>query len=150
MKFIECIIGSGFFFSSVFIMMHDKNNKIFTDFDKLLTSKQKKNYNEIKQERLNIYINGTLLSILFALLVIKYININPKNKANTFIILSSMFNYAFYTLHPKSTYMILNLNTEEQRQAWLNIYLEMKKRCIMGFVIGVIANIFFGLGLCDK
>ena len=76
MKFIECIIGSGFLFSSIFIMMYDQNNKIFTDFEKLLSKDQKKMYKGIKQERLNIYINGTILSILFTLLIIKCVNIN--------------------------------------------------------------------------
>ena len=50
-------------------------------------------------------------------------------------------------LKKKSDYMVPHLETKEQRVAWLNIYREMQYRCKMGFVLGIIAFMLFGLFL---
>ena len=40
---------------------------------------------------------------------------------------------------PKSTYMLDHIDNGEQAKAWLAIYREMKLRCHLGMIIGVIA-----------
>ena len=40
---------------------------------------------------------------------------------------------------PKSTYMLDHIDNAEQARAWLGIYKEMKYRCHMGMVLGVVA-----------
>ena len=40
---------------------------------------------------------------------------------------------------PKSTYMLEHIDNADQARAWLGIYKEMKFRCQMGMVLGVVA-----------
>lgn len=150
MKYIECIIGSGFIGSSVYTMVNYKNKKVFKNFEKLLDNDQKKLYNKIKKERLKIYRTGLIFSIVISIIAVQFLNISTNNKINTFVVLSSGLNYLYYTLYPKSTYILLKLNTKEQKQAWLDIYLEMKQRSIYGFLLGVIGNLFLGIGICKN
>ena len=44
---------------------------------------------------------------------------------------------------PKSTYMLEHIDNGEQSKAWLAIYKEMKFRCQMGMVMGVVSLPFF-------
>ena len=50
-------------------------------------------------------------------------------------------------LSKKSDYMIQHLDNEGQRIAWLNIYKEMQYRCKMGFVLGIVSFMLYGLFL---
>ena len=55
--------------------------------------------------------------------------------------------YIHFNLMPKSTYMLDHINNGEQAKAWLSIYKEMKFRCQLGMILGVlslpfICNIF--------
>ena len=56
-------------------------------------------------------------------------------------------NYLYYILKPKKDYMVPHLTTKPQREAWLAIYKEMQYRCKMGFVLGIVAFMLYGLFL---
>jgi len=43
--------------------------------------------------------------------------------------------------------MVKHLETRPQREAWLDIYREMQFRCKMGFVLGVLSFLIYGLAL---
>ena len=75
-------------------------------------------------------------------------SLKQTNKLCVFIVIALGTNYLFYGLHPKSTYMLLHLNSREQNEAWLNIYKEMKLRCKLGLLLGVIGYVLLGNGLC--
>jgi hypothetical protein len=54
------------------------------------------------------------------------------------IIIWSMTTYLYYTLSKKSDYMIKYLDTQEEREAWLEIYKTMKNNCHCVFVLVII------------
>ena len=58
-----------------------------------------------------------------------------------------MINTIVYIVWPKSDYMIYHLTSIEQKQAWFNIYNEMKMKKIIGMILGVIAYYILGRGL---
>ncbi len=54
----------------------------------------------------------------------------------------------YYSMMPKSDYMVRHLKTEEQNNAWMDVYLTMKQRYMFGFALGAVASIPFAMSLC--
>ena len=44
--------------------------------------------------------------------------------------------------------MLLHLKSQQQNAAWLNIYKEMKLRCKLGLLLGLVGYVLLGNGLC--
>ena len=144
-----CVLGFAFLGSSILSMLASKNSKNFVNFKTLLTQEQLSIYKNIRKERLNIYIKGLILGTLIATLIVFNSSLKSTNKICVFIVTAFSFNYMFYSLYPKSTYMLLHLNTPKQNEAWLKIYKEMKLRCICGVLLGLVGYILLGRGLCN-
>lgn len=143
-----CVLGAAFLGSSILTMMASKQSKNFVNFRKLLNTKQLEIYNNITKERMSIYIQGLILGVLLAVLVTFNSSLKGTNKLCVFVVIALGVNYLFYSLHPKSTYMLLHLNSQQQNEAWLNIYKEMKLRCKLGVLLGLIGYVLLGNGLC--
>ena len=143
-----CVLGAALLGSSILTMMASKQSKNFVNFKKLLNQRQLEIHEGITKERLSIYIQGLILGVLLAVLVTFNSYLKGKNKLCVFVVIALGVNYLFYSLHPKSTYMLLHLNSQQQNEAWLNIYKEMKLRCKLGVLLGLIGYILLGNGLC--
>ena len=143
-----CALGSAFLGSSILTMMTSKQSKNFINFEKLLNDKQKNIYQKITKERMSIYIKGLILGVLLAVLITFNSSLKRTNKLCIFVVIALGVNYLFYSLHPKTTYMLLHLNSQQQNEAWLNIYKEMKLRCKIGLLLGLVGYILLGNGLC--
>ena len=143
-----CVLGSAFLGSSILTMMSSKYSKNFVNFRKLLNKSQLDIYNVISKERMSIYIKGLILGILLAVLKTFNSSLKGTNKLCVFVVIALGVNYLFYSLHPKSSYMLLHLTSQQQNEAWLNIYKEMKLRCKLGLLLGVAGYILLGNGLC--
>jgi uncharacterized protein YacL len=143
-----CVLGSAFLGSSILTMMSSKYSKNFVNFRKLLNKSQLDIYNVISKERMSIYIKGLILGILLAVLITFNSSLKGTNKLCVFVVIALGVNYLFYSLHPKSSYMLLHLTSQQQNEAWLNIYKEMKLRCKLGLLLGVAGYILLGNGLC--
>ena len=143
-----CALGSAFLGSSILTMMTSKQSKNFINLEKLLNDKQKNIYQKITKERMSIYIKGLILGVLLAVLITFNSSLKRTNKLCIFVVIALGVNYLFYSLHPKTTYMLLHLNSQQQNEAWLNIYKEMKLRCKIGLLLGLVGYILLGNGLC--
>ena len=143
-----CVIGAAFLGSSILTMMASKSSNNFVKFRKLLNQKQLEIYNNITKERMSIYIQGLILGILLAVLVTFNSSLKSTNKLCVFVVIALGVNYLFYSLYPKSTYMLLHLNSQQQNEAWLDIYKEMKLRCKLGLLLGLVGYLLPGKGLC--
>ena len=139
-----CVVGSAFLGTSILTMMASKQSKNFVNFRKLLNQRQLEIYEGVTKERLSIYIQGLILGVLLAVLVTFNSSLRGTNKLCVFVVIALGVNYLFYSLHPKSTYMLLHLTSQQQNEAWLNIYKEMK----LGLLLGVVGYILLGNGLC--
>ena len=99
---------------------------------RLLNDKEKQKYFELVTERRNIYLQGFALGFVISLGILYYLHFYRKEKVSRFysisIILGVSFtiNYFYYIIHPKSDYMLRYLDTQEERDAWLNIYRAMQ------------------------
>lgn len=152
----SCSISLVFFVSMIYFTifkMEEKTEKL-RHFENLLSISQKETYEKIKNERMSIYFTGYTLGFFFSLVLILYYRNVSKTKLSKINILCLVFsvsfitNYFYYMLSPKTTYMLLHLNTKEQTKAWLEIYKSMQYNYHMGFVLGIIALLFLTHGTC--
>ncbi len=129
------------------ISMRDKST-FETTYLKLLDNHQKDIYNKIKIERANIamsgYGAGLLLSLL--LIVLNYISSRKHSLSTTSMAcltgaVTFSVQYFYYILSPKTDFMVLHLESREQREAWLKIYKQCQYNYHLGLVIGIIGAI---------
>ena len=86
-------------------------------------------YKKIVEERKEIYAKGMILGIILALLT--------KDPCN-FVIVVMGTTFLFYTIHPKSTYMVEHLKTSEEIKTWVKEYRHMQLTWYSLFVIGLL------------
>jgi uncharacterized protein YacL len=140
---LSCVIAAALLGSMIFTLFNcNKQNKIIY-FMSLLNAKQQEIYKNISQERLNIYLQGWVLGLILGLLYLNYYASNKTPIYCIFIAIVLGTTYIHYTLMPKSTYMLEHIDNGEQSKAWLAIYKEMKFRCQMGMIMGVVSLPFF-------
>jgi len=140
---IVFVVGMIYFYGMTYNDKNLQHNKeIFSqDLQKL--------YARIVNERMHISINGYLLGVIFSLLIIFY-NIHIKKSSMgalslvcTVMATCFLTNYFYYTLSPKSDWMLNYVNTREEVDAWLQIYKQMSFNYHMGFVLGIVAMSIF-------
>jgi fructose-specific phosphotransferase system IIC component len=106
-------------------------------------------YNSIVEERRNHYFMGLVLGI-----VLSYVVVNKMDVPNDFTRMSLFFTITlitalfFYTLMPKSDYMLNHLKTPEENMKWLQVYKHMKNRYFLGFILGTMSAIPLANTLC--
>ena len=140
-----------FFISVIFLIgmiyfyyITDKNSIVQT-YKKQLPTDLQKRYEKITAERMKISIHGYILGFILSLFIIFY-NIKIKhNKLNTLslvsIVVATSFltNYFYYTISPKSDWMLNHTNSPEQVKAWLQMYKAMSLNYHIGLALGIIA-----------
>ncbi len=142
---------SMFYFS---VWKIEERTEDLNNFEKLLSPEQKEIYANIKQERRNIYLSGYSIGFFLSIMAILYYRNNSKTKLTKTNMICLIFtisfitNYFYYILSPKSNYMILHLDKQEEKEAWLKIYKSMQYNYHFGFVLGIIALLFLTHGTC--
>jgi hypothetical protein len=105
-------------------------------------------YIEITNERFRIYNFGYFLGFILSIMIIYYNTQITKNKMGNLgmvclvIAVSSIVNYFYYILSPKTKWMLNEIKSEEQTKAWLEMYRHMQIYYHSAFVLGII-----GVGL---
>ena len=129
------------------ISMRDKSS-YETTYLKLLDNRQKDLYNKIKIERANIAMSGYGAGLLLSLLFILLNYISNRKQALTTASMACLtgavtfsVQYFYYILTPKTDYMLLHLESREQREAWLKIYKRCQYNYHLGLVLGIIGAI---------
>ncbi len=140
---LSCVIAAALTGSMLYMLFScNKNNKTMY-FLSLLNNKQQEIYKNIVKERMNIYLQGWTLGLIIGLIYLNYFSNSKGATYCIFIALVLGTTHVHYTLMPKSTYMLEHIVNNEQSKAWLEIYKEMKLRCHIGMIFGVIALPFF-------
>lgn len=141
---ISCAISAIFIIGMIyFYYMTDKSEIVKTYKEKLPTDLQKR-YEKISEERARISYTGYIIGFILSLFLIYY-NVNlKKHKLSTWsivcLVMATCFitNYFYYTLAPKSDWMLNHTNSSEQVKAWLQMYKTMQYNYHMGIVLGII------------
>lgn len=140
---LSCLIASALFGSMLYTMLYQDKHKIMQEFQQTLTVEQNAIYKKIINERMRLYIEGLLIGLLLGFIYLSYCK-RSMYSACIFTMIVLIVNNGYYLLHPKSQYMVPHLETEEQRVAWLNVYVSMKNRCHRGMILGAIAYLLVG------
>ena len=147
---VTCIIALVFLIANIYVIFSCSNNKeIKQNFLNVLNEEQKNTYENLINERKNIYYIGYALVIILSLIGYLVINKFTKMRFNKLSLvcfvgaITFVTNYLFYILYPKSDYMLLHLNDKKQITEWLNIYRTMQIKFHVGFVLGIIAVMIF-------
>ena len=147
-----CLLGFILLGSMIACFVTTSSSSVFKDFRKLLNPSQLKIYKSISSERSNIYIQGLVIGIVLAVVTELVLRKNKKyeklSRVCIFVIISLGFSILYYTLMPKSTYMLKHLSGKKQIDGWLNIYKKMKTRSYIGILVGVIGYILLFYGFC--
>lgn len=140
MKLSSCVLGFGFLGASFWTSLAKEDSDKFNKFTSTLDDDQMAIYSKVKKERLSIYLVGLAIGTALA---VGYLTFNPvKSLLATICIFMAIawgFTYFYYTLMPKSTYMLEHLTDQEQVDAWVDIYRDMQVRYVGGFALGIVA-----------
>ena len=147
MNKFTCTIGFSLLFSSFYMSYMNSDNKIFNDFNVLLNDSQQKIYEGIVRERFIIYLAGSVLGIISAVLFYR------NNKSEKYILCKSLFllyfiKLGFYYIYPKQPLILYSLTSKEQTDAWADIYSEMKNRWKLSIFLGFISYLIIGFSFC--
>lgn len=136
------MLGASVYTMSVPREQHDKLTNLFSEE---LTNR----YEKIVKERTMHYIQGIAIGIIVSYMLLKNTTITNTYHRNTlFFAISLTVGVVYYMLMPKSDFMLTHLKTEEQKQAWIEVYKTMKNRYFFGFILGALASIPFSNVLC--
>jgi|SRR6056300_501358 hypothetical protein len=113
----------------------------------LMDDQQKEIYSKIRKERLNHYLNGLAAGVVLSLPTLYLIKNTASRVCASGIVLMMTASITYY-LQPKSDYMIRHLNSQEQKEAWMNVSRNFIKKKISGVMIGLF--LYIGLSMMRK
>jgi uncharacterized protein YacL len=141
------ILGLGMLFATYStVSISDQEEKRLLD---IFPPELDKIYIQIAKERANIYFQGLILGLIASYLLISLLTLtNPFHKATFFLAITLVTSVLYYFIAPKSDYMLNHLKTQEQNKAWLEVYKNMQKKYITGFIIGCLSAIPISYAVC--
>lgn len=113
----------------------------------LMDDEQKEIYSKIRKERLNHYLNGLAAGVVLSLPTLYLIKNTASRVCASGIVLMMTASITYY-LQPKTDYMIRHLNSQEQKEAWMNVSRNFIKKKISGVMIGLF--LYIGLSMMRK
>tara|TARA_Y100000389_G_scaffold107615_1_gene104629 strand:+ start:8954 stop:9406 length:453 start_codon:yes stop_codon:yes gene_type:complete len=136
----SCVIASALLGSSVMFMVKGEDRAKHDRLVSLLSEEQVEIYEFIKRERAKLYVTGLIIGIIMGIMYLRLFKSGITWKIDCgFIAIVMGVAGAYYSIMPKTTYMLSHLDGKEQVNAWLDVYKEMKNRCHMGMLMGVLA-----------
>ena len=140
-----CIISFVIVFAMVIMTVMVSNDEFVQSYRMNLPEDARKEYDNIVSERRQIYFTGYLIGFIVSIFII-IINVRTlKQKMPVTamvclaVVVSTVINYFYYMLSPKSNHMVTILKTDKQREDWLRIYKSMQYYYHVSFVLGAIA-----------
>jgi uncharacterized membrane protein YkgB len=144
---ITCSVGLTFLVANLYVTFTADKSKQKQDFYSTLSQDKIEKYEGIIKERRDIYLKGYGLGLIIAFLSLLMFKNSAGNKICFIGGITLIVNYFYYMLSPKSDYMILHLNKENQRKAWLNINKTMQVKYHIGLVLGIVASMVLAYGV---
>jgi len=135
--YITCALAVAFLVAYFYIMLSQK--KLLVS-EAVLQEGLGEIYDKIVDERAKIFILSSVIGIIGGIIYIIW----RKNKVQTIplictaILIFFLIQMFIYTIYPKSDYILNHITNNEEARAWLNIYNQMKKNFIVGFIIGLV------------
>lgn len=142
---ISCAISAVFIIGMIYFYNRTDNNDFVKNYKSLLSPELQQKYDKIVSERLTISYQGYGLGVLISICIIIY-NLYVRHERLRAIPLvcivvatSFITNYFYYSLYPKSDWLLNHMKNPEEIKNWLRLYKEMQYNYHMGLVFGIIA-----------
>jgi ABC-type Fe3+-siderophore transport system permease subunit len=142
---ISCGVSAVFLIGMIYMNYATYQSNIIVNYQAQLPEKLRKTYSNIVDERTRIYYFGYILGFLLSLIIIFY-NVqikkdrfSPLALVSMVVAISFVTNYFYYTLSPKSDWMLNHITTPDQNKAWLAMYRGMQVYYHSGLVLGLFA-----------
>ena len=151
---LNCSIAIMFLVATVYLMLTTNRSRKIQDLYNVMNQSQRENFEKIVKERRDISMRGYLLGLFIAFIVffsskgIKSFKMNNTSSICMVGAITFTTNYFYYILHPKSDYMILHLEEENQRLLWLKVYRNMQVKYHCGLLLGIVASMFLAKSVC--
>jgi len=151
-----CGVALVFLIANIYLMLNTDKYGLMKKYQDSLSPTQKQRYKNVVEERKNISIKGYVLGFTFSLILIlmNYFKVGFMDGGKSLKIpgmvcisgaITFLTQYIFYILSPKSDWMVLHLDTREQREEWLKVYRAMQFNYHMGLGVGIVAVIVLSM-----
>ena len=140
---ISCMISAVFIIGMIFFYNRTDKSVIVNQYKKKLSFDLQQRYDTIAKERMMISYQGYLLGFILSMFIIVYnrkVKLSNSSLVCTLIATCFLTNYFYYMLHPKSDWMLNHMGTQEEVNAWLQMYKEMQYNYHAGLVLGIIGS----------
>ena len=141
---LTCFIALVIIVAMVIMTIMVSNDSFVQSYRNQLPEDIKNAYDKIVSERQRIFFTGygigfvvALFSIVFSVNVLKQ-KIPVSAMVCLAVVASTVVNYFYYVLSPKSMHMVELLKTDQQRQDWLTVYKSMQYYYHLSFVLGAV------------
>jgi hypothetical protein len=153
-----CIVAAGIVVSMLLMTFNMLRDPTMVSYEKQLPVELRKKYHQIVQERRNIYYTGYTLGFALAFFVIIYnafILDKPYLTTSSIVCVSIVIafftNHLYYTLTPKTDWMLNHVHDPLQTKAWLKMYHHMQYYYHISFLLGIIGvGVFAASFRCNK
>lgn len=142
---VTCFIAFVIVVAMVVMTIMVSNDSFVQSYRNQLPDNIKAEYDNIVAERQSIFFTGYLIGFVVSVFVIIFSVNVLKNRMPIgamvclAVVVSTVVNYFYYILSPKSNYMIDLLKTDKQREDWWQIYRSMQYYYHFSFVLGAVA-----------
>jgi hypothetical protein len=150
----SCVVATIFIVAMVFTMYGSDKTEAINNFRRILTHQQNVTYDKIANERRRIYFIGFALGLLASFIFLAWNNSSGTRRLNRFSTICVVgaitftINYFYYMLAPKSDWMILHIEGDTQKKAWLGVYKVMQYNYHLGALLGLVGALFIGNVFC--
>jgi hypothetical protein len=103
----------------------------------LMDEKQRTIYKSIRNERLQHYLTGLATGVILSIPTLYLIKDTTTKVCASGIILMMTASIVYYLL-PKTTFMIKHLNSQEQKEAWMNVSRNFIKKKMAGILFALV------------
>ena len=142
---ITCSIALVIVVAMIIMTFMMSNDSFVQSYRNKMPNDVKNAYDKIVEERKMIYFTGYVIGfVLSALFIVFNINVLKQKMPISAmvciaIVISTLVNYFYYVLSPKTNYVINLLKTDEQRKDWLHMYRTMQYYYHGSFALGAVA-----------
>ena len=141
MNYLYCALITAFACASLFIVLSPQKDTKQKNLYNQLNKEQRVIYDKIIKERTKINLQGYVIGAVISYLLFR--NSKTIVHKNCVITATAAFiHYMYYTLTPKSDYILNHLTSKKQNKAWLEMYKHMKFKYHSGFLFGIVTYFF--------
>jgi MFS family permease len=142
---ITCIFSAVFVISMIFMTNAMSTSQTIQIYQKQLPQDLQQLYQQIREERTQIFYTGYIIGFILALIIIVYNTQIKKTKMSwpsmvcLTVTVAFITNYFYYVLTPKTKWMLNHIENPDQTKAWLQMYKNMQTYYHSSLALGIIA-----------